>query len=134
MVYLKIHKKILRAVLLLMLIGTLGVSSSCGKEDIKSMELSDCSLENFVKSTSDTKGYIWYNSEFQDYALYIGIEGNYDSQDVGVVCNLPDKYKNDGQMLLFSGNFYEYTESVAKKLPGQEFFFIELSRINNPEN
>lgn len=97
-------------------------------------ELESCNLSNIIKTTSDTKGTMYFNSSLNSYAIYVGIEGTYDSQDVGIVCNLPEKYKVDGQKIIFSGNYSKYDKVVQQQIPGQTYYNIELIRISTIDN
>lgn len=110
----------------IIVIGLLLMSGSCQKGSI--MELGDCNLENVVKSVADTKGTIWYDAQAQAYSVYTGIEGTYDSQDIGIGCNLPDNYKTEGLKVLFNGNYYNY-EEFTPLMPGQKYYYLELTKI-----
>ena len=109
-------------------IGLLFFGGSCQKDDI--IKLSDCNLENVVKSVSNTKGTIWYDHQAQSYAVYTGVDGSYDSQIIGLICNLPDMYKSEGLKISFSGDYYE-CEEFSPLIPGQEYFYLELTNIES---
>lgn len=112
---------IIAATLLLM-------NGSCQKDDI--VELGKCNLENVVKSVSDTKGTIWFDAQTKGYSIFSGIEGTYDSQIIGVVCNLPDIYKNEGVKIVFSGNYYNCDE-YSPLIPGQKYYYLELTKVKS---
>lgn len=109
------------------------MGSGC-KDDEPLSEIKSCDLTNIIKTSKNVEGTIWFNQSLNVYAIYIGISGTYDSQDVGIVCNLPDKYKVDGQKILFSGNYAKYDKDVAQKIPGQTFYIIELTKISTIDN
>lgn len=106
--------------------GFLLMSGSCQKEGI--VELGDCDLENAEKSVTETKGTIWLDTQAQAYSVFTGIEGAYDSQDIGIVCNLPDNFKIEGLKILFSGNYYK-CEEFTPLIPGQKYYYLELTKI-----
>ncbi len=104
------------------------MGNTCSKEDVV-YDLSKCNLENVVKSVSDVSGTIWFDSQSQAYAIYRGIEGTYDAQEIGVVCNLPDNYKKEGEKIVFSGKYYE-NKDFSPQIPGQEYYYLELTKID----
>lgn len=109
-------------------IGLLFFSGSCQKDSI--IKLTDCNLENIVKSVSNKKGTIWYDTQAQSYAVYTGVEGSFDSQIIGLICNLPDTSKVEGLKITFSGNYYN-CEEFTPLIPGQEYFYLELTKISS---
>ena len=109
------------------------MSSGCKKEQLIS-ELASCNLSNIIKSTSNTEGTIWFNTSQNSYAIYVGISGDYDTQDVGIVCNLPEKYKVDGQKIIFSANYSKYDKFVYQLIPGQTYYNLELISISKIDN
>ncbi len=108
--------------------GLLLMSAGCQKDNI--MELGDCNLKNFVKSVVDTEGTIWYDTQANAYSVFVGIEGTYDSQDIGIACNLPDNFKTDGLKILFNGRYFECEEFVPL-MPGQTYYHLELAKIKS---
>lgn len=109
------------------------VGSGCKDEQLVS-ELETCNLADITKSTSDTQGTIWFNTSLNSYTVYVGIAGDYDTQDVGVVCNLPEKYKIDGLKIKFSANYSIYKDSIYQLIPGQKYYNLELKRIETTDN
>jgi len=99
-----------------------------GCRDSKIVELGDCKLEKIIKSVSDSKGIIWYDAQAKKYSVFTGIEGTYDSQDIGIACNLPESYKTEGLKILFSGNYYSCKE-FSPLIPGQTYYFLEITKI-----
>ncbi len=99
---------------------------SCQKNDI--VELNDCNLENIIKSANNSKGTIWYDTLSQSYSVFTGVEGTYDSQDIGITCNLPDDYQTEGLKILFNGNYYS-CEEFSPLIPGQTYYYLEITKI-----
>lgn len=106
----------------------LTTGSGCKEDEVVS-EIKSCNLTNIIKTTPNVEGTIWFNSSLNSYAIYVGITGSYDSQDVGIVCNLPEKYKVDGQKITFSGNYAKYNKVIQQQIPGQTYYVIELNKI-----
>lgn len=109
---------------------------SCEKEEIALPE-SDASLCNpdkkTVKKVSDTSGFIWFNQSLQTYILYASINGTYDSQIVGLPCNLPENFEKDGLKVELSGKYKDFGEQPSPPqiqiFPGQEYYCLEISKI-----
>lgn len=108
--------------------GLLLMGGNCQKENI--VELGDCDLENVEKSVTETKGTIWFDTQAQAYSVFTGIEGTYDSQNIGIVCNLPDNFKTENLKILFSGNYYK-CEEFTPLIPGQKYYYLELTKIKS---
>jgi len=104
------------------------MGGNCQKENI--VELKDCDLENVEKSVAETKGTIWFDTQAQAYSVFTGIEDTYDSQDIGIVCNLPDNFKTEDLKILFSGNYYK-CEEFTPLIPGQKYYYLELTKIKS---
>lgn len=86
-----------------------------------------------VSKFSDASGFVQFNQFSQDYALYASVPGTYDSQDIGLPCNLPEEFKKDGLKVKFSG---KYKELAVKPSPnqvpifaGQVYYYLEISKI-----
>lgn len=112
----------------LIVVGLVFLANTCSKEDVPA-ELSKCNLNHLVKSVSDVSGTIWFDSQSQTYAIYRGIDGTYDAQEIGVVCNLPKNYKKEGKKIVFSGKYYE-NQNFSSQIPGQEYYYLELTKID----
>lgn len=110
----------------LVIFGMFLMNSKCGTEDAD--DLIRCDLNNVVKSVSEATGTIWFDSQAQAYAIFSGIDGTFDAQDIGVVCNLPDEYKKEGLTLVFSGKYFE-NKALTPQIPGQEYYNLELTKI-----
>ncbi|MEZ5107185.1 MAG: hypothetical protein R2757_21950 [Draconibacterium sp.] len=102
------------------------VIAGCYKDD--KSKLGDCKLEKSMKSASDLEGTIWYDNLSQRYSVFSSLDGTYDSQDVGICCNLPDDFQTDGLEVLFSGNYYECVE-FSPAIVGQTYYFLEITKI-----
>lgn len=112
-------------------IAFLFLSGSCQKDS--TLELGDCNLKDVVKSVSNEKGTIWYETQSQSYAVFTGVDGSYDSQIIGLICNPSDTHKVEGVKITFSGNYYN-CEEFTPLIPGQEYYYLELTKISlDPE-
>jgi len=115
----------------LILISIVFIGSAC-KKDRQKATINSCNLANSLKTVTGTKGVVRYNTAIEDYVVYSSIEGTYDSQDVGVSCNLPESYKKEGVEIIFNGKYYQYPRQVEGKIPGQTYYILELSTIEEP--
>ncbi|WP_439489918.1 hypothetical protein [Algoriphagus sp.] len=111
----------------LMIFGLLLLISNCGSED--HFDLSGCELTNELKSVADETGTVWFDSQAQAFAIFSGIDGTYDGQNIGIVCNLPDNYKEEGVTVVFSGKYFE-NKNLTPQIPGQEYYDLELSKVS----
>lgn len=89
-----------------------------------------CDVGEVVKSVNDKKGFIWYDSQSRTYSVFASIEGTYDSQDIGIPCDMPDNYKKEGIEILFSGNYFKCKE-FSPSIPGQTYYYLELIKIKS---
>lgn len=69
-----------------------------------------------------------YDSQSQKYSVFAGIEGIYDSQDIGIEFNHPDNFKTEGLNVRFSGNYYN-CEEFSPLIPGQTYYYLDITKI-----
>jgi hypothetical protein len=121
----------------ILLIITLLSTFSCKKETVQQTEstLYSCAPDSpTVKEVADITGYLWYNNDQQKYAIYIGISGTYDSQIVAVLCEVPEKFKKEGIQVLFSGKYRQFGKQPENSLPGQIYYYLQLTNIKEKSN
>jgi hypothetical protein len=96
-----------------------------------SIEKNTCSNGlDVVKEVSEIKGFLAFNTDMNKYIIYSGIDGDYDSQDVGVLCgDLPDEFLQGDVEVIFSGTYFIYPNEIDKDIPGQQYFFLDVSSI-----
>ncbi|MDT0677307.1 hypothetical protein [Autumnicola musiva] len=83
-----------------------------------------------VKRVSEIEGFVAFNTDMNKYMIYSGIDGDYDSQDVGILCNnIPDEFIQDEIEIIFSGTYYTYPNEIEKRIPGQNYFLLEINSI-----
>lgn len=114
--------------------GAMSFLAGCEvQNDTSSERLSsdECPHTEVVNNIANKKGRILLDTTANVYKLYSGIDGSYDSQDVGVICNLPKQFQKDDIEVLFSGTYYKYDGQIKKKLPGQKFYYLELTQIKS---
>jgi hypothetical protein len=85
-------------------------------------------MEILVKSVTEAKGFVWYGEQVKPYAIFAGIPGTFDGQDIGIVCDLPEQFEVEGIAATFSGNYYPNSEYVSQ-MPGQTYYYLELTKI-----
>ena len=92
-------------------------------------EFDDCHFEDVIESVSDMEGIVWYDTQVKAYCIFSGVDGTYDLQIIGIVCNdLPDAYKAEGVKVLYSGHYYDCKEFSAP-IPGQKYYYLKLIMI-----
>jgi hypothetical protein len=105
---------------------------SCSKEEVppSGLAASACYADKkMVRKATNSKGIIGFNQELQKYALYVGVAGSYDSQIIGVPCNLAREYEKQGLKVTFSGRYKEMEIQPAYLFAGQEYFYLEITKI-----
>ncbi len=104
---------------------------SCQDKD--PLEHSGCGFNDPIKSVNGATGFIHYTDSTGEYVIYAAIPGTIDSQDVGVVCNMPAEYEIDGLSVHFSGAYYQFDREVLSGIAGQEFYYLRLTSIQSAE-
>jgi hypothetical protein len=84
------------------------ILEGCEEEELQ--ELGDCNMEVLVKSVSQAKGFVRYEEQEKSYAILGLIPGKFDSQDIGVVCNLSEIFEVVSPVVSISGNYYQNSE------------------------
>lgn len=83
-----------------------------------------------VKKVSEMEGLVAFDSEMDKYLIYSGVDGDYDSQDVGILCkDIPEEFNRDETEIIFSGTYFSYPDEIEKRIPGQNYFFLEINSI-----
>jgi len=85
-------------------------------------------MEIIVKSVTEAKGFVWYDEQVKSYAIFAGIPGTFDGQDIGIVCDLPEQFEVEATAVTFSGNYYQNSEFVSQ-MPGQTYYYLELTNV-----
>ena len=119
---------------LLTITGTLCIflaMAACkGEETRLPADIDPCSpLAETVRRVADATGFILFNQAEQRYAIYVGVEGTYDSQLVGILCSTPEAYRKDGLQVTFSGEYKPFDKEPEQKFPGQTYYYLSLSSI-----
>jgi len=82
-----------------------------------------------VKSVKDVKGTITYNSLEKVYTIVVTMPHTIDSQDVGIICNLPKSLEEEGKQISFDGEYRTYSKQPIKIFAGQTYYYLKLTRI-----
>ena len=124
------------SILILLLTSLLLSASGCEKDERSLSEpaVAACdSNRKIVKKSSDVKGFVHFNQFSQEYALYAGVPGTIDSEDIGLPCNLPEEFKKEGLKVKFSGKYRDFgKQPSSNQVPifvGQVYYYLELSQI-----
>ena len=102
---------------------------SCNKgDDVTTQQSGNCNSGKIVKSVAGTEGVIYYNTSEKAFTVISTIPNTYDSQDIGILCELSENLKIDGQKVVFSGDYRKY-DKVAP-IGGQTYYYLEVSKIS----
>ena len=115
-----------------MLLVVLTSTASCNKEDVRLSEpqLTRCdSKRKTVKEADGLEGQIWFNKAVQEYAIYVSVDGTYDTQYVGIPCELSEEFKKEGLRVVFSGKYKDFSKQPTTVMPGQTYYYLNLSKI-----
>lgn len=88
----------------------------------------DCIFDSLIQTRVEGKGTIWYDDEAKAYAVFTSVEGGFDSQLIGVACNLPDEFKVKGLEVVFTGAYYK-CDQYKPRFPGQTYYFLKVYSI-----
>lgn len=125
-------KKINISIILISSVIIMGLScEGNNNQEIDCLVKNRCFINesNPVKKITNQEGIIWFNNSQKNYAVYVGVTGSYDSQLVGIVCNLPKEYEVEGLEIIFSGSYYDYDKIVSDLIPGQKYYYLDLCEI-----
>lgn len=117
----------------LIITSTIMMGTGCEKNQTN-IDIKSCDLSDMVKTASNLKGTVWFNSSINSYAVHVSIEGSYDSKDIGIACNLPEKYEVDGLKIIFSGKYFKYEKNIFQYIPEETYYTLEVSKIELEEN
>jgi hypothetical protein len=88
-----------------------------------------CGGKDIIKIVKNTTGTIRYSTFEKAYLVVVIIPNTIDSQDIGVVCNLPSSLKSDGIVISFGGEYRKYDKQPIKIFGGQTFYYLKLTKI-----
>jgi hypothetical protein len=86
----------------------------------------DCNRETFVASVSNVDAKIRFDSYFKAYVVSVP---NMDGATTGLVCDLQKELKKDGLAVVFDGSYYEYHGETGPRVGGDDFYYLEVSKI-----
>lgn len=90
----------------------------------------ECGVPNSsVKKVSGQAGKVYYNTYEKAYTIVVTIPGTFDSQDIGVLCNIPQELKTDGLSVKFDGEYRKYDKQPSVVIGGQKFYYLLLSKV-----
>lgn len=110
---------------LLLLLAVTLLLSQCDDDD----KSKDCDKTTFIKGVVNTHGTVRFNTVLDAYAITVTIPGTYDSQDIGLVCNLQKELQKNDLEVTFDGNYFQYTGGAVPEIAGQTYYYLELDKI-----
>lgn len=107
----------------------------CGNDEkpLSACDLAPCDPQKkTVKAVTDQEGRIGFSEEEGKWLIIASIPETYDSQDIGIVCTgLPENLQEVGREVLFSGTYKERCNEAKGVLPGQIYYYLHITDINN---
>lgn len=92
-----------------------------------------CKPDKEVKAVEDVTAMVIFNPWAEKFVIRKGIDGTYDSVDVGLLCELPEEYQEHGLRIIFSGVYYDIEEDLRKqmgwRIPGETYYILKLKSI-----
>ena len=111
-------------------------SVGCSQSDCDECNDVPCnSSAKTVKEVVDERGIVSFDTFSDNWLIVVSIDGTYDSQDVGIVCNdLSEEFKEEGKWVIFSGEYKKYAGERRPPFPGQVYYYLFISNINTPQD
>lgn len=108
-----------------LIITLIQILFSCDKNE--AVPLESCNLNNTVIATVNETGQLEYVDDRGFYLLRVSTQGTYNSQKVGIICNLPEEFKIDGLTVKYRGKYYP---ANFNQVPiAVTYYELELSSI-----
>ncbi|SFE82712.1 hypothetical protein SAMN05216167_12024 [Spirosoma endophyticum] len=91
---------------------------------------SNCHISGpVVLHVKDKEGYVTYRGNVPLYSIVTTPPYDSDSQTIGYVCNMPDKFKRATLKVKFSGRFYHAYKFIKRKTAGETNLYLQLDSI-----
>jgi cytochrome c-type biogenesis protein CcmE len=103
---------------------------SCAKNEPDAqtkLSRAGCDSGIVVKTAKNKVGLVSYIQAENQYLVNFHEPGTYDSVDVGYTCNLPEKFRQEGLRVVFSGVYRKHP--VPSILGGYTNYYLELTKI-----
>ena len=102
--------------------------SNCKKDKVDpNSEIESCLDGKVIKGVKNQKGTVHYNSDENQYAVYVTIPGTYDSRDAGFICDKLDMLEVEGLSINFDGNYLSYKEDRKPNIGGLEYYYLDIT-------
>jgi hypothetical protein len=114
--------------------------TGCEDETLpNSIDLNSCvDAGKKVKKVSKQAGFLFYYDELDEYRISHGIPGTYDSVIMGILCNLPEEWKEmdftGGERAIFSGEYSAISDNQRPAPVGTEMYYLQLFHIQKDNN
>ena len=91
---------------------------------------SNCHISGpVVLHVKDKEGYVTYRGNIPLYSIVTTPPYDSDSQTIGYVCNMPDKFKRATLKVRFSGRYYHAYKYIERKTAGETNLYLQLDSI-----
>ena len=91
---------------------------------------SNCHISGpVIDRVKDRIGYVAYRGDVPLYSIIYTPPYDSDSQTIGYVCNIPDKFKRIGLKVKFSGEYYHAYKYIKMRSAGETVLYLRLESI-----
>ena len=113
------------------LLGLLIFGSSCEETPWTDTLCADGPI---AKTVADATGIVSFDSTFNAWLILVSIEGTYDAQDVGILCEeLPEEVREVGKRVRFEGAYQTYTGNRRPPIAGQTYYHLAVADIESAD-
>lgn len=118
--------------LLIVLLAGAGCRSTKQSLSTAPTTVSPCGSNNKLeKAVHDQPGIIRYDAEEKQYRIVVTIPNTIDSQDIGIVCQLPQMLQHDGLNVVFDGEYRHYDKTTKTMVGGQSFYYLTIRKLTS---
>lgn len=90
----------------------------------------DCHITGPVISRAkDFEGSVYLRGDSKLYSITYAVPNTSDTEQVGYVCNMPEKFKKDGLLVRFIGDYYHAYKYFQKTHAGEIVMYLYLTSI-----
>ncbi len=105
--------------------------SSCKKNHVNTCSYDSCDPKrNTIAVATNWVGTLSYYNDLRKWAVNVHIQGTYDSTMTCIFCtDIPDRLKNVGHTIVFSGDIKEGCGNPKITFYGQGIFYVNPTNI-----
>ncbi|MCF0063244.1 hypothetical protein MUK70_10295 [Dyadobacter chenwenxiniae] len=89
-------------------------------------DLGSCFSGKPAKEAKNQLGIVSYNQYENRWAIYVSVQGSYDSQIAGFYCDELDVLKHEGMKVRFSGSYLPYEKDRKPPVGSLEYYYLHV--------